>query len=60
MVQWYFVVHIPVGLIIMHFTDKKDSLWALTRLEQTINNNLNIIFSSLLDSDWLKSVPINP
>ena len=44
----------------MHFTDKKDSLWALTRLEQTINNNLNIIFSSLLDSDWLKSVPINP
>ena len=26
----------------------------------TENNLYNIIFFSLLDSDWLKSVPINP
>ena len=27
---------------------------------QVSNINFNIIFFSLLDSDWLKSVPINP
>ena len=36
------------------------NLYAIMFFPHLVSYIINIIFSSLLDSDWLKSVPINP